>query len=406
MSENKQAMKVWLVIFFQNRGKHKACIPYTLHYGVPKVNIIDNNLKFRNLQFLRFIAAFIVIFAHVELYEFSVQGVPGGFFHLGSFGVDIFFVLSGFIMVHVYSGLPRGKLVAASFFFMKRVARVTPLYVIFTLATILLSYLIGAINFEHNISLGQHYNLEKTNSQFIIDSLTFSRPDYQPLFAIGWTLQNEFWFYAIFTLCILVGMNIYAFFIAYAVCILVATSLGVNNKGLMGITLNPMMLEFVFGVLLYFLYQKTSDIQQKPFFAFFLILAAGFFLIASSDPYFVGALSVYVRPILWGGGALFIVFFFLAIENRFSPSHLFTFLGDASYSMYLAHWFALSLMPYFFWRINWFSGGSVTVYILAQVVIAMGFSVVVYLWVEKPINQSLSAKISNLFQKNGLLKRA
>jgi peptidoglycan/LPS O-acetylase OafA/YrhL len=47
-------------------------------------------IRLKNLQFLRFVAAFIVIFAHVELYEFVVSGVSQSMFGLGAIGVDIF----------------------------------------------------------------------------------------------------------------------------------------------------------------------------------------------------------------------------------------------------------------------------------------------------------------------------
>lgn len=358
----------------------------------------DKNLRYRNLQFLRFIAAFVVIFAHVELYEFRVQHVRADFFHVGSWGVDIFFVISGFIMVHVYSGLPKNRWVAGAYFFVKRVARVVPLYFIFTVLTILLSYIISGSGFERNDSLSQYYAIQKTQVEFIVDSLTFMRFDYQPLFAIGWTLQNEFWFYLIFALCVVSRINVYIFFSLYALLIVLAHETLINRSGLLGIILNPMMLEFVFGVFLYGLHKRFYFIEKSGS-SFVLILLAGVFLIASADPYFVGGLREYVRPILWGGAAFFVVFFFLSIENRFYPSSLFTFLGDASYSMYLSHWLVVTLMPFVFWKINWFELGSVTVFVVFNVAVAIGVSIAVYLSVEKPITSFLSVKISSVFRR-------
>lgn len=54
-----------------------------------------------NIQFLRFVAASLVIFAHAPLNAF---GVSSHAIHLGGFGVDIFFIISGFIIPYILFG--------------------------------------------------------------------------------------------------------------------------------------------------------------------------------------------------------------------------------------------------------------------------------------------------------------
>ena len=86
-----------------------------------------------NIHFLRFVAASLVIFAHAPLNAF---GVSSHAIHLGGFGVDIFFIISGFIIPYILfdashdvSQLPKMGGVS---FFVRRIVRVWPLYLVAT----------------------------------------------------------------------------------------------------------------------------------------------------------------------------------------------------------------------------------------------------------------------------------
>ncbi|NKI68974.1 acyltransferase family protein [Collimonas pratensis] len=351
-----------------------------------------------NLQFLRFLASFIVVFAHAELYEFRGENVSGGFFNLGGLGVDVFFVLSGFIMVHVSQGISGNRLSASGIFFIKRLARVFPLYAFFTLLTVALSYFFVHHPFDHNLSLEQNYNAHKTDLTYIWQSLTFSNYGVVPIFSIGWTLVYEFWFYVLFAIFIASCLNVYVFFASYAVIIVTANYFGIAKVGPMNALMSVQMLEFVAGIFLYAIYNKTRSINSKAWFVFLLSLLAAFLLLAHDDPYFIVAFASDLnrRVVLWGGAAFCIVFFFLSLEGIFVPRKLFIFLGDASYSIYLTHWFCMTLIPFAFWSIGWFPKGSVAIYVFISVAIASSISVLAYVGIERPLNQYLQGKIKAL----------
>lgn len=54
-----------------------------------------------NIQFLRFAAAFLVVIARAPLAYFNV---PASLIHIGGFGVNIFFIISGFIIPFILFG--------------------------------------------------------------------------------------------------------------------------------------------------------------------------------------------------------------------------------------------------------------------------------------------------------------
>ncbi len=360
---------------------------------------MENNKKtLNNLQFLRFLASFVVIFAHVELYEFRSVNIAGSMFELGAIGVDLFFVISGFIMVHVSQDIQGSRLFSAGIFFLKRIARVLPIYAIFTLLMAAMAYAYFYHPIEHNYSIEQNYGDAKRDLSFLLRSLTFTNWETTPLYTVGWTLIYEFWFYVLFAVCIASRINFYAFFAAYAGAIVTSTFFGVTRNGPYHVLLSPLMLEFVMGVFLHGIYHRTRNFNSKAWFTFTLAMIAGLLLLCESDPYFksIFTSTEYKRTIFWGGAAFCVVFIFLSLEGIFVPRRFFTFLGDASYSIYLTHWFCLTLIPLAFWHMGWFPHGSLAVYFFVSVAIALGISVLVHMYVERPLNRYFSEKIAAL----------
>ncbi|EPT8478173.1 acyltransferase family protein [Proteus mirabilis] len=92
---------------------------------------MENKRTIYNIQILRFVAAALVVLAHAEIFIYDgAKSEP-----LGGFGVDIFFVISGFIIPYIaYRGIDyNGKFKVGSInFFLRRIVRVVPLYAIST----------------------------------------------------------------------------------------------------------------------------------------------------------------------------------------------------------------------------------------------------------------------------------
>ncbi len=152
-----------------------------------------------SIQILRALAALMVVFSHVQADSFDTANRAGQ--HFAGFhmlplnaGVDLFFVISGFIMVYASRrlfGTPR----AGAQFMARRIARIVPLYWLATsLALILLGY-------EAARGKGAFPGVWEILASF--GFIPFARPQdglVQPVTGVGWTLNYEMFFYAVFAL--------------------------------------------------------------------------------------------------------------------------------------------------------------------------------------------------------------
>ncbi len=132
-------------------------------------------MRFSSIQTLRALAALSVLFYHESSTKFTV----------GAVGVDIFFVISGFIMGTIgYRETPLD-------FMMKRIIRIVPLYWLVTAAVCLVSLIPGVF---HQFSCDLPSLLQ---SLFFIPYVN-QAGHIEPLMVPGWTLNYEMFFYAVF----------------------------------------------------------------------------------------------------------------------------------------------------------------------------------------------------------------
>src|SRR6185503_159586 len=161
-------------------------------------------MKLNSIQVLRTMAALLVVYAHaidVQI-QFSVS-YQQHFFYLGDFGaigVDLFFVISGFIITYVadqYKGTKQGL-----HFLAKRFKRINPVYYLASL----IAFGVYVLHLWKNAEL-YRIRMDKTLHS-IADTLFILPPSgayYNPLLALGWTLGFEWLFYLLFFLTILSG---------------------------------------------------------------------------------------------------------------------------------------------------------------------------------------------------------
>src|SRR3569833_1234402 len=199
------------------------------------------------LQMLRFFAAFAVLLEHVMHEALSFGIAPDSLISRlepvdFGVGVDVFFVISGFIMLHI-SADKFGRPGAASDFLLRRIVRLVPLYWLFTLAMLAAMLLVP----------GQlaHTRLDPAH---ILASFGFipwrdSTGLAHPILGLGWTLNYEMYFYAVFALMLLVplragGWTIAGLFVALALAHLAVPASQVQAY----FWTDPIILEFLFGI--------------------------------------------------------------------------------------------------------------------------------------------------------------
>ena len=261
-----------------------------------------------NLQALRAFAAINVVFFHIigtgTAYGFS----PNIFDFLrgwGASGVDIFFIISGFVMMHTQFKKKRNI-----YEFMRtRIIRIVPIYWFITFVVIISYYVLP----------GSAFNSENPSFSFAIESLLFLSglvSQQSPIIFVGWTVEWEMFFYLVFAISIILPNLRSGLFFISVVLVLVAF---INE--------NLILLEFLIGILIALFYYKKKI--NKNFAS--LILLIGFTILFADNfnkYYFTNE-----RIIHWGLPSALIVLG--AIYSPQLRSKTIRLLGDASYSIYL-----------------------------------------------------------------------
>ena len=140
------------------------------------------------VQHLRAIAVLLVVLAHLHQSEarFFPQALLGDYAFAGFAGVDIFFVISGFIIHYLYRHRDR----ISARFFLDRINRIYPLYWLFTGLALTGYWVMGGA-------------LSATPGEIdIAGSLALIPLGHPPVLLVGWTLTHELWFYLVYGLCL------------------------------------------------------------------------------------------------------------------------------------------------------------------------------------------------------------
>lgn len=292
-----------------------------------------------NLQALRALAAYGVVVYHIgdsapeELPWFSRVS------HIGAAGVDIFFVLSGFIMVFTTS---RASMTGGEFL-LRRIARIVPAYWLVTLFT----FGLLAFGFEpvgnHSVDIG-----------YLLRSLLFIPAERGasgviPLLAVGWTLNFEMLFYLLFAAAIhTAGVVRRVQVVSVALLALVAIGGCIGPAGVVaGFVTSPLLLEFLFGIAIACLWDRILQVSATTLgWTGGVSLALGAAMLGL-DGWLVPfrELTGSWRFFWFGvpaaavvGGALMFEAAKLEVTNR--P---WLHQGDASYALYLVHPLVLQL---------------------------------------------------------------
>ncbi|EFB3720427.1 acyltransferase [Escherichia coli] len=327
------------------------------------------NNKITSLQILRGIAALSVVLYHYNLYLVPnglAREIPDKLFGWGAIGVDLFFVISGFIMVYVTHRKPYGFKTSINFI-INRVVRVLPTYYAILFITI---FCIGGIDIILNINLDNDPNF--ASALMFNPYIPYTAPLYIPdsgLYNIRWTLNYEMYFYIAFAVCLLfkprLALLAFWFLLPVAFAVYATDTFTMSTRGyefelvkLRFIT-NPIILEFGIGVLTGYAYLRLHDNKH---------LKSGVLCAALTLTIIVGISLGYLRAysLISATAFSFLVLLFSIQSDEIikRTPKIFVTLGNISFSWYLIHTPLLFLASlkfdkYYPGAINSFSGFGV-----------------------------------------------
>ena len=293
------------------------------------------------IQALRGLAALLVVITHIYSMElkYSPDQLLGQWSYYGGTGVDLFFVISGFIMVHVTRDAARGP-AGAGHFLLRRAARIYPLYWLVS-AALLAVYL-----YRPDIVFS---GIDRAPD--LIKSFTLW-PDYRPpLLAIGWTLTFEIMFYLFFAVALLLPKKRIGLFLTiWTAGILIAHIPDIRThlaaRPLPALLTSAMSLEFIAGAALALWLPKLTVTRGQSVILIALGFLTGLIGVAVLSYYGEWILDNFpLRAAIFGGPAAMIVFGLAAGDFSGRPvSKVLQKLGDWSYAIYLTHILTLAII--------------------------------------------------------------
>lgn len=357
--------------------------------GIYKVVGEHRLVKLEGLQVVRAVAAILVVVAHAfhQLDQLKVASPPAAIRQFPwQVGVDLFFVLSGFLMWATVAGrlgAPR----AATQFLIRRIIRIAPIYWLYTL---LLSGIILVVPAAVNTT-------ELSWWQFVQSMLfipyEIATGKYRPILMQGWTLNYEMYFYVVMALAIAVAKpRVVTFLTAY----FIATSLlffWIALPSRLEFWANAICLEFVIGLHLARVY--LAGVRIRVVWGLALAgLAFGAVVLSSGiaddgvSPWRFLRLGVPA-----GLGVACLALTQSELLDRFwryvSP------LGDASYSLYLSHPFVLVAVSIVIRKLG-LTGLPVALLLAGYVIACVVVGQLSYLLLERPTTHWLNSRLGTL----------
>lgn len=331
----------------------------------------------QSLQILRLIAATSVVYYHIT-------------FTFGSFGVDIFFVLSGFVIALVVSNKQN-----PFFFAISRISRIVPIY--WLLTTLLLILIFVAPNLVHESSAANADIFNYLRSLFFIPF--FEGVEMKPILQLGWTLNYEMIFYALTWISLLLSRKSLMLASTILILLFFAFSFLIKNNMASSFFGNDIILEFVLGIIAFKIY-STSFLKRVSPILLFLILIFSYCLMI----YFQIEDLTTSRLLFYGLPSFLIILSFVGLENKIlnAKTNIISFLvsmGDASYSTYLTHWYVIvACRKVFSEKLKIYDFYS-TFGILLTLIFSLIVGQLIYKYADSPMNHRVKKYLLNNLSK-------
>ena len=279
-----------------------------------------------SIQFLRFIAAALVVFNHSALALSQHVGsvVSSDFLansRFGASGVHIFFVISGFIMVYTSFNGKDDTAFSASQFLARKFVRIYPIYFVYCALYVL---------FYHNV-----FGVPFLSLPDLVGTLLLLPGYSYKIIGQGWTLAYEVYFYVCFGIAMVVGLKrgIWGLTVFFFGSVLLRFVVDVSYPAA-NVYTSSLLFEFLLGA--WIAYMVVSGVRIASAIALAMVAIA---LVGYSAGFAFG-FNRLPSALTWGVPSALLVGGLVLIESNGHLPHFikrWSFLGDSSYSLYLLH---------------------------------------------------------------------
>ena len=332
-----------------------------------------------SLHLLRTIAAIMVVAYHASgvfaLDKYFNDDFLYNILSFGDAGVEIFFVLSGFVIAYAHSK-DIGKPANVRAYILKRVIRIYPVYWFVFLSVFFVG---SSLGFSDKLP-NDWIVLIKSLLLFPMDKEVVGGTG-APVIVVAWSLQYEMMFYFIFSIAIAWKSKGYVF-----LSVIILTTPFVFGGGFFyDMIFSLYTINFLLGVLVFYTLRVFPRGREC------LVLGIGMFVVlAVMEIYYGQGFSTY-RSVLYGISAAFVLMGVVGMENKGFDfkNKFFSMGGNASYSMYILHFPVLSVVAKIAVGLELEGRIHMISVFLFSIVLVFSLSIFIFYFLERPMTRYL-----------------
>lgn len=311
----------------------------------------------------------------------GTQTILPDFFNFGMFGVDLFFVISGFVMIAVTRGKFQNLKQAMRFLY-HRSSRIYPTYWFYSLLVL------GVFLFKPTL-----VNSSQGNEVNILTSFLLLPSEKLPLVMVGWTLIHEMYFYLVYFIFLLLvaEKHLIKALVSWVLVIVMVNIYFELSSPLEKVIFHPLTIEFVMGCFLGIYFFRTIN-KNKTRNSLLFLAASAVFIVSIYGHNLYQSYTGHIEPQNWwrvlifGIPAITIVFCFMSAErNGFIIHSSIVNIGDASYSIYLSHILTLSAAGRVWSEVSLDSVSDNLVILPALMILVIAVGMLSFRYIEKPL---------------------
>ncbi|EDQ6231228.1 acyltransferase [Salmonella enterica subsp. enterica serovar Tucson] len=375
----------------------------------------SQNKKLEGVQCLRAFAVMIVVFSHFSIIINDLAGISGPINILtqnSPFAVDLFFFISGFIMVYTTKGNISSRVVRFSDFAIKRILRIFPVYYVCFIA-----FVVFVVIYDNHNSIW-NINFNNIIKSFLLIPLNpYDKPPFYgySLIVPAWTITYEVYFYIIFSITLLITSK-YRTIVCSLILLVISVLLQIKFNGTLTIDAqnafitngdhlstfifasNPIILDFIIGMFIaeFFNAQYHEKIDSAMNILAPALLCFGLASFVSMFRYGYGITHGAIGALF-----LFISILYYDFSSKISYPKALIYIGNISYSLYISHVVTINIADRYSNALFVYTQSSGWRRYFVVIAISITVAVIMHKLIENP-STAIARKLINKIKESSL----